>query len=167
MREVPASEAIGRKYPEWLLWVITADADGRPNIMPAGWVMICNAKPLMLAVAVGFGRHTHTCLEETDEFVLAWPGVGQEELVNQLGGCSGREVDKFEVFGLKALPASHVGPPLVEGCAAAFECAVVSQVELEDHSVFIGEVMAAHVADPPVDKLDNFGGRYAVAVPRE
>lgn len=167
MREVPPSEAIARKYPEWVLWVITADAEGRPNIMPAGWAMICNAKPLMLAVAVGFGRHTHACLEETGEFVLAWPGVGQEALISQLGSCSGRDVDKFERFGLKALPARHVAAPLVDGCAAAFECAVVSQVELEDHSVFIGEVVTAHVADPPVEKLDNFNGHFAVAQPRD
>jgi flavin reductase (DIM6/NTAB) family NADH-FMN oxidoreductase RutF len=163
MREVPVSEAIARKYPEWVLWAITADPDGQPNIMPAGWVMICNGSPLMFAVAVGFGRYTHDCLEETGEFVLAWPGVGQEKLIDQLGGCSGREGDKFAQHGLQAMPAQHVAAPLIEGCAAAFECVVVSQLELEDHSIFVGEVMAAYVADPPVDKLDNFSGEYAVA----
>lgn len=167
MVEVPPSEALSRKYPEWVLWVITVDADGRPNIMPAGWVMICNAKPVMLAVAVGFGRYTHACLEETGEFVLAWPGVGQEALIAQMGSCSGREVDKFTRFGLKTMPARCVAAPLLDGCAAAFECTVVSQVELEDHSVFIGEVLAAHVADPPIEKLDNFNGRFAVAQPRD
>lgn len=166
MRQVPVAEALARKYPEWVLWVITCDAEGKPNIMPAGWVMLCNGRPPMLAVAVGFGRYTHQCLEETGEFVLAWPGVGQEELINQLGDCSGREVDKFAQFGLETEKAQQVGVPLVKGCAAAFECVVVSQTELEDHSVFIGEVMAAHVADPPLGKLDNFNGTYAVAKPQ-
>ena len=167
MREVPVAEALARKYPEWVLWVITVDTEGRPNVMPAGWVMIANGSPLMFAVAINFGAHTHDCLEQTGEFVLAWPGVGQEHLINQLGGCSGRDLDKFAEYGLQALPATHIAPPLIAGCAAAFECVMVSQVELEDHSLFVGEVMAAHVSDPPVAKLENFAGVYAVARPQD
>jgi len=46
---------------------------------------------------------------------------------------------------------------------AALECVVVSQLELEDHSIFVGDVVAAHVADPLVAKLENFNGKYAAA----
>ena len=166
MREVPIKDAIKLKYPEWVMLVLSRDGEGAPDIMPAGWCMICNSNPLMMAVAVGFGRYTHHCLEETGEFVLAWPGLGQEELIQLTGSVSGRDVNKFEQFGLEEGEASQVGAPLLEGCAAAFECVVVSQVELEDHSIFVGEVVAAHVADPPVDKLENFDGTYAVAGPR-
>ncbi len=163
---VPISEAIARKYPEWVMFVISRDEKGQPNIMPAGWCMICNSQPLMMAVSVGFTRYTHQCLEETGEFVLAWPGVGQEELINQTGSTSGRDINKFTEFGLQELPAQVVKAPLVEGCAVALECVVVSQLELEDHSIFVGEVVAAHVADPPVEKLENFAGHYAVARPK-
>lgn len=167
MKQVPLSEAIKLKYPEWVMFVISRDGEGAPDIMPAGWCMICNSNPLMMAVSVGFGRYTHRCIEETGEFVLAWPGVGQEKLIEQTGSTSGRDLNKFEKFGLKELPAEVVGAPLVEGCAIALECAVVSQLDLEDHSIFVGEVVAAHVADPPVDKLENFAGTYAVARPVE
>jgi flavin reductase (DIM6/NTAB) family NADH-FMN oxidoreductase RutF len=121
----------------------------------------------MLAVAVSMSAYTHQSLEETGEFVLAWPGAGQEEIIAQAGECSGREVDKFATFELQTVPGQHLGVPLVEGCAAAFECVVVSQLELEDHSVFIGEIMGAHVADPAVAKLENFDGEFAVAQPAE
>ena len=166
MKQVPTSEAIARKYPEWVMFVISRDGDGAPDVMPAGWCMICNGNPLMMAVSVGFGRYTHRCLEETGEFVLAWPGVGQEELINQTGTTSGRDINKVEEFGLTELPATIVNAPLIEGCAIALECVVVSQLELEDHSIFVGEVVAAHVADPPLDKLENFAGAYAVAQPK-
>lgn len=166
MREVPIPEALKLKYPEWVMFITSRDGEGAPDIMPAGWCMLCNSNPPMFAVAVGFGRYTHTCLEETGEFVLAWPGAGQEELINQAASVSGRDVNKFEQFGLPETEASQVGAPLVEGCVAALECVVVSQLELEDHSIFVGEVVAAHVADPPVGKLENFNGTYAVAVPK-
>jgi flavin reductase (DIM6/NTAB) family NADH-FMN oxidoreductase RutF len=166
MKQVPISDAIKLKYPEWVMFVISRDADGAPDVMPAGWCMICNSNPLMMAVSVGFGRYTHRCLEETGEFVLAWPGVGQEELIDQTGTTSGRDINKVEEFGLQELPAAVINAPLIAGCAIALECAVVSQLELEDHSIFVGEVVAAHVADPPLDKLENFAGTYAVAQPR-
>ena len=166
MKQVPISEAINLKYPEWVMFVISRDADGAPDVMPAGWCMICNSNPLMMAVAVGFGRYTHRCIEETGEFVLAWPGVGQEALIEQAGTTSGRDINKFEAYGLPEIDAAVVGAPLIEGCAIALECVVVSQLELEDHSIFVGEVAAAHVADPPVDKLENFNGTYAVAQPK-
>jgi flavin reductase (DIM6/NTAB) family NADH-FMN oxidoreductase RutF len=166
MKPLPISEALARKYPEWVMWVISVDAEGKPNIMPAGWCMICNASPLMLAVAVGLGRYTHTCLEDTGEFILAFPGEGQEALIDQLGSCSGRDTDKFEKFGLQTEEAADIGVPLVTGCAVAFECHVVSQIELEDHSVFIGEVVAAHGAEDGLSKLENFAGHYAVARPQ-
>ncbi|MHB8995274.1 MAG: flavin reductase family protein [Armatimonadota bacterium] len=166
MKEIPIKEALKLKYPEWVMLVMSRDGEGAPDIMPAGWCMICNQTPPMMAIAVGFGRYTHTCLEETGEFVLAWPGVGQEKLIEQAGSVSGRDVNKFEQFGLEEGEASQIGAPLVEGCAVSLECVVVSQLELEDHSIFVGEIVAAHVADPPVDKLDNFDGTYAVATPK-
>ena len=165
MREVPVGEALALKYPEWVVWVIGRDGEGKPDIMPAGWCMVCNGTPVMMAVSVGFGRYTHTCIEETGEFILAWPGEGQEKLVDQCGSCSGRDTDKFQKFKLATTPAKQVDVPLLEGCVAALECLVVSQLELEDHSIFVGEVVAAHVADSPVGKLENFNGKYAVAKP--
>ena len=166
MKQMPIGDALKLKYPEWVMFVISRDGEGAPDLMPAGWCMICNSNPVMMAVAVGFGRYTHRCIEETGEFVLAWPGVGQEQLIAQTGSITGRDVNKFEQFGLTEVDADVVGAPLVEGCAIALECVVVSQLELEDHSIFVGEVVAAHVADPPVDKLENFNGTYAVAKPR-
>lgn len=166
MREVPISEALKLKYPEWVMFLTSRDAEGAPNIMPAGWCMVCNASPPMIAVAVGFGNYTHTCLEETAEFIIAWPGAGQEQLINQAASVSGRDVNKFEQFGLEEVDGSQIGAPLVQGCAAALECVVVSQLELEDHSIFVGEVVVAHIADPPVAKLENFNGNYAVAAPK-
>ncbi|MEN6301664.1 MAG: flavin reductase family protein [Armatimonadia bacterium] len=166
MREVPVEEAVKLKYPEWVMFVLTRDEDGKPDIMPAGWCMICNSNPLMMAVAVGFGRYTHRTMEETGEFVLAWPGVGQEKLIEQTGSTTGRDINKFEEFGLEEIPTSEVAAPIISGLAVALECEVVSQLELEDHSIFVGQVVAAHVADPPVEKLENFAGTYAVAKPK-
>ena len=166
MRQVNPSEAIARKYPEWIVLVVARDAAGKPNLMPAGWGMICSGSPLMVSVSIGHGRYTHRCIEETKEFVFAWAGEGQAELVAYAGSHTGADVSKFEAFDIPTAPAAVVDAPLLAEAAANLECRLHGTLSTGDHTVFVGEVVAAHLPDGPIAKLDNFNGDYAVAQPR-
>jgi flavin reductase (DIM6/NTAB) family NADH-FMN oxidoreductase RutF len=164
MKKVEISEAALRKFPEWIVFVIAADPDGRhANLMPAGWVSFCSGNPPMVSVAIHPNRHTHKLIEASGEFILAWAGEGQEDLVKQTGSTSGRDRDKFDEFGLTKLPASVVKAPLLAGCAMAFECKVAGELVTGDHTIFAGRIVAAHVSDPPVEKIVNFGKERYVA----
>jgi len=166
MRQVAFGEALGCKYPEWIVLVVARDAQGRANLMPAGWAMVCSGSPLMVCVAIGHGRYTHRCIEETGEFVFAWAGEGQAALVEYAGSRTGAEVSKFEQFEIPTAPAAAVAVPLLAEAAANLECRLHQAVPAGDHTIFIGEVVAAHLPDQPIAKLDNFAGNYAVAGPR-
>ncbi len=50
------------------------------------------------------------------------------------------------------------GLPLLAGCAASFECALVSQQTSGDHRLYIGRVLG--VQSQPVPPLLYHGGRY-------
>ncbi len=50
------------------------------------------------------------------------------------------------------------GVPVLEGCAAVFECAVASQQDAGDHRLFIGRVLA--LAQAPRAPLVYQGGHY-------
>ena len=165
MKQVRPSEAVGRKYPEWIVMVVSRGANGRPNVMPAGWGMICSGNPLFVAVAIGHGRYTCRCIKETGEYVFAWAGEGQEELVGQTGSTSGRDIAKFEQFDIPWSEPAVTNVPLLDGACANLECKVVHEYESGDHVIFVGEVVAAHVPDEPIRKLENFGQEYAVAKP--
>ena len=165
MKQVELTEAMAQKYPEWVVFVIAAGKDGKANQMPAGWVMFTSGSPAMVAVSVQPKRHTHKLIEESGEFVRAWAGVGQEELVKYAGATSGRGVDKFVQMNLAKSPAAVVKAPLLEGAAMALECKVAGKLTTGDHTIFAGRIVAAHVADPPVAKIMNFGQeRYLPAV---
>lgn len=64
----------------------------------------------------------------------------------------------------KIRPAKFIKPPLIEDAVANFECKVVSQLDTGDHTIFVGEVVAAYVGDEKkrrlytLDKYRNFGG---------
>ena len=165
MKQVSPGEAVRMKYPEWIVLVVARDADGKANLMPAGWGMICSGEPLMVCVSIAHGHYTHKCIEETEEFVFAWAGEGQAELVSYAGSHTGAKVDKFREVDIPTAPAAVVKVPLLAEAAANLECRLHRAVASGDHTIFIGEVAAAHLPDQPIAKLDNFAGTFAVARP--
>lgn len=168
MRQVAFGEAMKRKFPEWVVLIVTVDAKGSVDIMPAGWAMIASGNPPMFAVAVGHGRYTHELIEKGREFIIAFPSPGQGEDVMYTGTHSGRDVDKLANTRFEATPATCVKPPLLKGCIVNLECKLSSQTPAGDHSVFVGEVLAAHVEEHVPERLVNFGGsRFAAARPAD
>jgi len=165
MKQVNPSEAIRRKYPEWVILVVARDAEGKPNVMPAGWGMICSGDPRLVCVSIGLPRYTHQCIEATGEFVFAWAGEAQAELVQYSGSCSGAECAKFEEFEIPTAEPSVIDVPLLAEAAANLECTVHSTLRTGDHTIFVGEVVAGHIPEEPVATLLNFGGKFAPGAP--
>jgi len=158
----------GRPHsPEWVIMVVSRDAQGKPNVMPAGWGMHCSGSPPYMAVSIGYGRYTYRCIHDTGEFVFAWAGEGQAQLVEQTGSTSGRDINKFEEFNIASSEPTVVNVPLLDGAASNLECRLVHEYESGDHAIFVGEVVASHQPEPPIRRLFNFKRTYMVAVAEE
>jgi hypothetical protein len=65
----------------------------------------------------------------------------------EVGNCSGRDVAKFERFGLTPVPAELVTPPLVAECFANLECKVADTCLVNKFNLFILEVVKTWI-DP-------------------
>ena len=165
MKEISPDQAIGYKYPEWIILVVARDGSGKANLMPAGWGMVCSGNPLKVCVAIGHGRYTHTCIEETGEFVFAWAGEDQADLVTYSGSCSGADRDKFAEFDIPTAEPSVIDVPLLTEAAVNLECRASAAHIAGDHTIFVGEVVAGHVPDQPLRTLMNFKGTFVPAKP--
>ena len=154
---VSVEEAFARRYPESVALATTRAPDGRANIITLGWWMRTSHKPPMVAISVAHRRYSYGLLVRTGEFVLVVPPEDWAEAAWICGTKSGRDVDKFAVAGLKAVEAERVSPPLIEGAVAQFECVVVAMVPTGDHTLFVGEVVAAHTGPqkPPLYSLNR------------
>ena len=64
-----------------------------------------------------------------------------------IGNCSGRDVNKFERFGLSTAPAARVAPPLVAECFANLECKVADTRLVNKYNLYVLEVLKAWI-DP-------------------
>jgi flavin reductase (DIM6/NTAB) family NADH-FMN oxidoreductase RutF len=111
----------------------------------------------MVAISVGHTRYSHELISEGKEFVLAAPSEDMASQVLYCGTHSGRKVDKLKETRLTPVPAKKVKPPLIEECVANLECRVVGSLETGDHTIFVGEVVAAHVSDVPKRNLLSIG----------
>jgi len=157
LREVTVGEAWARKYPERTVLAVSADKDGKANVITLGWNMPTSSRPPMAAISVGLTRYSHQLISEGGEFVLCFPSEDMEAAVRYCGTHSGREVDKFKETGLTPLPAKYVKPPLIGECVVNMECRVVGQLRTGDHTIFVGEILAAYLSEEKKKVLFNLG----------
>ena len=152
MKEVSVAEAWSRVYPERVALVTCADKSGKPNIITISWFTRTAVNPPMIAIAVHPTRYSHKLISESKEFVFAMAAkeMGKESLF--CGMKSGKAVDKFKETKLTVLPAKKVKAPLIDGCVINLECEVVNVIPTGDHTLFVGEIVAAHMHEesPPV-----------------
>jgi flavin reductase (DIM6/NTAB) family NADH-FMN oxidoreductase RutF len=93
--------------------------------MTMSWHMMVEFEPPLVACVVSNANYSFAALRATKECVIALPALELAAKVVAIGNCSGRDIDKFERFGLTQAPAKCVAPPLVAECFANLECKVV------------------------------------------
>lgn len=123
--------------------LLTTAAKGRSNVMTMSWHMMVEFTPPLVACVVSPADHSFRALRATKECVIAVPAVALAPKVVGIGNCSGRDVDKFERFGLTPVPARMVAPPLVAECFANLECRVADTRLVNAYSLFVLEVVKA------------------------
>lgn len=131
-------------HPRHVVLVTCCSRSGRANAITLAWSMPTSFRPPMVAISVAPERYSHGLIEETGEFVINVPTLELLSKVYLIGTRSGREADKFKEAGLTARPAKRVRPPIIEECIAHLECAVVHRLTTGDHTLFVGEVVAAY-----------------------
>lgn len=152
-KTVPYSMAIESRYPEQIAVCIARDPAGRYNPMTIGWFMPVSMKPPMIAVAIGHERHTLTAIRHSREFVICFLSEPQAELARYFGCHSGRDTDKFAGVRCETIKAEKIDNRLIKDAVANFECVVKEEVTVGDHTLFVGEVVCAHVTDNPVNRM--------------
>ena len=135
--------------------VTCQDRGGRSNIITIAWTGVVCSDPPMVSISIRPSRYSHGIIKETGEFVI---NIAPSKIVRNVDACgivSGKKVDKFAEAGLTAVPASVVSPPLIDECTVSLECRVTEIVPLGVHDMFLGEIVATHVAEEAFDPEGN------------
>lgn len=119
--------------------------DDKHNVMTVAWLTQQSYNPVQISIGIGPKAYTHEIIENTKEFVVSLLDANQAEAALLCGGKSGREADKVCTAKLETFPAKEIDVPLIDGCLANLECKLVETWQSGDHTVFVGEVVAAYV----------------------
>jgi flavin reductase (DIM6/NTAB) family NADH-FMN oxidoreductase RutF len=144
MKQIPIEEAFDKFKPERCVFVISIDKKNKPNGMVAGWEMKCSKNPPLFAVSLSKKRNTHQLIEQSKEFVIAVPNKKLEKELLLFGFKSGKDIDKFEVSKIKIMKSKFIKSPLLKDATINLECKLVKKVDVGDHIIFVGEVLASY-----------------------
>jgi flavin reductase (DIM6/NTAB) family NADH-FMN oxidoreductase RutF len=129
--------------------LVSSAHKGATNIMTMGWHMIMEFEPSLIGCYVWTENHSFEMIRGSKQCVINIPTVELAATVVKIGNSSGRDIDKFAEFGLSAKPGTHVGAPLIDECYANFECRLADASLIRKYSLFVLEVVKAHVATSP------------------
>jgi len=153
--EVDTELAYRLLHPRHTVLVTCTDKAGKANIITLAWAMPTSADPPMVAMSLTSKRYSYRLIKETGEFVVNVPTMKIVKQTLFCGRISGRECDKFKETRLTAALARKVKVPIIKECVAHLECKLVQTVHTGDHTLFIGEVVAAYVDKGVFDKYFN------------
>lgn len=134
--------------------VTTMNANGTVNVAPFSWVTPISMEPPMLALALGTLRkkqHTLTNIEREGEFVVNLPEIDLAEQIVRVAYNYPEGPDKFTIGGFTPHPSTQVRPPGVAECRAHLECRLNSARLTGDHTLVVGDVVAASYDEEKFD----------------
>jgi flavin reductase (DIM6/NTAB) family NADH-FMN oxidoreductase RutF len=143
------SEDIGKfsqHYPK-VAAIVTASARGRDDAMTAAWHSSISLRPPLYGVAVTSKRFTYQLMAESREFAINFIPLEKASLAAAIGGTSGQQMDKFEIFDIKKEKTLKTTAPVLKDAYADYECKMVDSKSYGDHIWVVGEIVAVHLLE--------------------
>jgi flavin reductase (DIM6/NTAB) family NADH-FMN oxidoreductase RutF len=148
-----------RLFSYGLYIATTATENGDTGAMTVNWTGQVSFEPRMLSLAVENDAHFLEVIRKSGVFAINVLESGQRELAGQFGRSTAKVGKKLEGYNYTT---GTTGSPLIEDALASVECRVVHEQPAGDHTLFLGEVVDAHVnreGDPLT--LKETGFRYS------
>lgn len=131
--------------------LVSTSYKGNHNVFPVAYSMVLSIVPPLVGIAVHPSRHSADVIRKTDEFALNIPSRELLHHVQYLGSLSGADYDKLELTSLPTFRARLVNAPLLEGCVGWVECSLKDMIEMGDHLLCVGQVIAVSADDDAFD----------------
>ncbi len=154
-----AKKTLLRKIPHGLYICGVKDINSdNLNGFTASWVMQSSFEPPLIVNCVKNDSGSHEMLKSSGVFSLSFLELGQKDLAQKFFKPQSRVGNKFEDVEFYT---AETGCPIIKDSLGYVECQVVGSVEKGDHTVFVGEVIAAGVhREGEILSLESTGWNY-------
>jgi flavin reductase (DIM6/NTAB) family NADH-FMN oxidoreductase RutF len=121
--------------------VVTTASGGRLAGITVSSFASLSLQPLLVLVCIDHRASSHTAIAEAGQYAVNILAESQEYLSRRFAS------DAPEKFIPGTYELSPRGLPLLNGALAQIECRVHSALPGGDHTIYVGEVVAAHCHD--------------------
>ncbi len=121
--------------------VVTTEHEGRSYGLTVASFASLSLHPPLVLICIEKSVKSHEALAASKRF-------GVSILASEQGEISNRFASKLDdKFAGIAITRGELDVPLIKGALCTIECSVREQLPGGDHSIFVGEVVSAHVRE--------------------
>ncbi len=121
------------------VYLIGSKKDGKEVGCIANSVMQITSNPAKIAISINIDNYTNSAISETNEFVCSiLPENIDNRVIGIFGFKSSKDTDKYRE--IKYTIKDNY--PIVDGAIGYIKCRVVDKLQVDSHTIFIGEVIA-------------------------
>jgi flavin reductase (DIM6/NTAB) family NADH-FMN oxidoreductase RutF len=121
--------------------VVTTASEGRLAGITVSSFSSLSLRPMLVLICIDRRASSHEAIIAAGQFAVNILAEGQEYLSRRFASA---EAEKFTAGTFELSPR---GLPLLNGCLAQIECRLHSSLPGGDHTIFVGEVVAAACTD--------------------
>lgn len=126
------------------LYVVGSVKEDRVNGQIANTVFQISSNPVTVAISINKKNLTNEFIKASKVFTVSVLGKNTPlNFIGNFGFKSGRDMDKFKTISFKT--GITGAPVLLEQSICYLEAEVIDSIEVETHTIFIGEVVNAQV----------------------
>lgn len=122
--------------------VVTTTLDGKHYGLTASSFSSVSLDPSLILVCIGHHAATLPMLAAAGHFAVNILASNQLEIARRFAGMIPEIVDRFEGLSYSTL---DTGSPVIDGALAWIDCQTAQSIEAGDHTILIGEIVAASV----------------------
>lgn len=126
--------------------LVTSNGLHGQNIMACEWTHHISYNPALLAICVHPRHATFDNIKTTKEFGLGIASTEQTVLASIAGKESGKYFNKIKILeelGFQFFQAKKINTVLLKDTVVNFECKLLQEIPLGDHTMFVGEIVEA------------------------
>lgn len=130
------------------LYVLTSGYGAEVNAITCNWMTQVSFSPVLVTVAIEKQSHTQWLIRESGVFVLNL--LNKESVALSRRMAVPTRINPFKLAGVD-YHTGMTGAPILDEALAVLECEVRQTLEVGDHVLFVGEVVAGgviQVGDP-------------------
>ncbi|MGH2593818.1 MAG: flavin reductase family protein [Anaerolineae bacterium] len=144
-----------RRWVNGVTIVTTRRGDAAHGLTISGFIGV-SLDPPMVLVSIGHNQHSYTWIKESRNFAVNFLRADQADLSDLFAGRMSETADRFAGVAYRSEVS---GAPIFDECLAWFDCRVVAEHIVGDHTIFIGELLAGDVVSDAAP-LVYFNGDY-------